>query len=348
SELIIAIIKDAGFSLPDFPKEMKDELFSEKFACPVDNISLPEVEPRIFSFNTPHGACPNCNGLGTVLSVDKELILNNNLTINEGGILPFSNSMLRDSWFSRTLKTFCEENGIPLDQRIEYIPKEKINLLLNGTGDKEYEVVGENRWGNTTVIHEPFRGVLEEVKRRHSETESMFLRGQIEKFMRYEVCNSCKGSRLKKEALSVTIDNKSIMEVSGMAIDTAKKFIDNLEKIFTQREEQIGRLIVKEIKERLGFLIDVGLDYLTLSRGAQTLAGGEAQRIRLASQIGSGLTGVLYVLDEPSIGLHPKDNAKLIKTLKKLRDLGNTVLVVEHDEETMQESDYIFDFGPLA
>ncbi len=347
-ELIVAVINDKSLTLPEFPKEMKDELFSEKFACPVDNISLPEVEPRIFSFNTPHGACPNCNGLGTVLSVDKELVLNENLTINEGGILPFSNNMLRESWFIRTLRIFCEENNIPLDQRIEYIPKEKRDLLLNGTGDKEYEVIGENRWGNTTVIHEPFRGIIAEVKRRHNETESLFLRGQIEKFMRYEICRECKGSRLKKEALSVTIDKKSIIDVSNLPIDASLQFVDNLQNIFTQREEQIGRLIIKEIKERLGFLVNVGLDYLTLSRGAQTLAGGEAQRIRLASQIGSGLTGVLYVLDEPSIGLHPKDNAKLIKTLKRLRDLGNTVLVVEHDQETMEESDMIYDFGPAA
>src|SRR5260221_6545201 len=199
-----------------------------------------------------------------------------------------------------------------------------------------------------TSIHEPFLGIVAEVKRRYSEKESIFLRAQIEKYMRYEICSTCNGSRLKKEALSVTIDGKSIVDASNMPIGKCFVFINDLPNILTDREQQIGKLVLKEIKERLNFLVDVGLDYLTLSRGAQTLAGGEAQRIRLASQIGSGLTGVLYVLDEPSIGLHPKDNAKLIKTLKKLRDLGNTVLVVEHDKETMEQSDLIIDFGPAA
>ncbi len=347
-ELIVGVIKDPGFSLPDSPQELEDELFSEKFACPVDNISLPEIEPRIFSFNTPHGACPNCNGLGTILTVDPELVLNPNLSINEGGILPFSTTFTHDTWFSRTMKTFAEENSISLSTRIAELPKEKIELLLYGTGDKEYEVVGENRWGRLTSISEPFRGIVDEVKNRYQDTESIFLKGQIEKYMRYEVCSVCNGSRLKKEALSVTIDGKSIVNVCDMAILHTLSFIDNLPSLLSDREQTVGKLILKEIKERLTFLVDVGLDYLSLSRGAQTLAGGEAQRIRLASQIGSGLTGVLYVLDEPSIGLHPKDNSKLIMTLKKLRDLGNTVLVVEHDQETMEESDFILDFGPAA
>lgn len=347
-ELIVAIINDAGFSLPEIPQKMQDELFSEKFACPVDNISLPEVEPRMFSFNTPHGACPTCNGLGTILTVDPELILNPNLSINEGGILPFSTTFTHDTWFTRTMKTFAAENKISLTEHIDNLSEEKKNLILYGTGDTQYEVVGENRWGRVTSIFEPFRGVIEEVKKRHQETESMFLKGQIEKFMRYEVCNTCHGSRLKPEALSVTIYGKSIVDVSDMAIAHTLKFIDMLPAILSEREQQVGKLVLKEIRERLNFLVDVGLDYLTLSRGAATLAGGEAQRIRLASQIGSGLTGVMYVLDEPSIGLHPKDNSKLIKTLKRLRDLGNTVIVVEHDQETMEESDMIIDFGPAA
>jgi len=347
-EVIIGVIEDKGFSIPEFPEKITDELFSEKFACPIDNLSLPEIEPRIFSFNTPHGACPNCNGLGTVLTVDSELVLNPNLSISEGGILPFSTTFTHDTWFTRTMKVFSEENGISLTLPIEKLPEEKKNLLLYGTGEREYEVRGENRWGRMTTISEPFLGIVEEVKRRHLETESLFLRSQIEKFMRYEMCPVCKGSRLKKEALSVTIDGKSIQEVSSLAIGITLIFMNSLPTILSQREQEIAKLILKEIRERLTFLIDVGLDYLTLSRGANTLAGGEAQRIRLASQIGSGLTGVLYVLDEPSIGLHPKDNSKLIKTLKKLRDLGNTVLVVEHDQETMEESDFILDFGPAA
>ena len=347
-ELILSVIKDTGFSLPEKPKKMEDELFSEKFACPVCNISIHEVEPRIFSFNTPHGACPNCNGLGTVLTVDKDLIFNNNLSISEGGILPFPNIYYQDTWFSRTFITFCQESGIPLTERFLEIPKEKKELLINGTGDEEYEVKGRNRWGRSTIIHESFKGLLSEIKQKYQSTESQLIKTQIERFMRYEVCPKCRGARLKSEALSVTIDGKSIVDVSSMAISDSFNFINTLSAKISQREEEIGKLIIKEIKERLSFLINVGLDYLTLSRGANSLAGGEAQRIRLASQIGSGLTGVLYVLDEPSIGLHPKDNGKLISTLKKLRELGNTVIVVEHDQKTMEESDFILDFGPGA
>lgn len=347
-ELIISVIKDQGFDMPEKPKKMEDEFFSEKFACPVCNIFLSEVEPRIFSFNTPHGACPTCNGLGTMLSVDKDLIFNDNLTIGEGGIMPFSTTLSHDTWFTRTFRTFCEENNIPLNIKLGEIPKEKKDLLLNGTGEKIYHVKGENRWGRKTTITEQFKGVLFDLKQKYQATESMFLRAQIEKYMRYEVCSECNGARLKKEALSITVNNKSIVEVSDMSIANSYEFISLLPNVITDREKEISKLVLKEIKQRLSFLLDVGLDYLTLSRGAQTLAGGEAQRIRLASQIGSGLTGVLYVLDEPSIGLHQRDNQKLIDTLKKLRDLGNTVLVVEHDEETMEQSDYIVDFGPGA
>ena len=347
-ELIISVIKDSGFEIPEKPKKMRDELFSEKFACPINGISLPEIEPRIFSFNTPHGACPVCNGLGTILTVDKELVFNDNLTINEGGILPYSTTFSHDTWFTRTFRTFANENNIPLATRLGQISDVQKELILNGTGNKEYYVEGENRWGRETAIQEPFKGILHDLKQKYQSTESIFMKAQIEKFMRYEICNDCNGARLKKEALSITIDGKSIVAVSDMPILAVFDFIKNIELQSSLREKEIGKLIIKEIKQRLMFLIDVGLDYLTLSRGAQTLAGGEAQRIRLASQIGSGLTGVLYVLDEPSIGLHQKDNKKLIDTLKKLRDLGNTVLVVEHDEETMEESDYIVDFGPGA
>ncbi len=347
-ELIISLIKDQGFEIPDKPKKMEDEFFSEKFACPVCSIFLPEVEPRIFSFNTPHGACSVCNGLGTRLSVDKDLLFNDNLTIGEGGIMPFSTTLSHDTWFTRTFKIFCSENNIPLNVKLAEVSKETKELLLNGTGDKIYRVKGENRWGKQTAISEPFKGVLYDLKQKYQSTESIFLRAQIERYMRYEVCEECNGARLKKEALSITINSKSIVAVSDMPISDSFTFISDLSSVITDREREIGKLILKEIKQRLSFLLDVGLDYLTLSRGAQTLAGGEAQRIRLASQIGSGLTGVLYVLDEPSIGLHQRDNQKLIDTLKKLRDLGNTVLVVEHDEETIKQSDFIVDFGPGA
>ncbi len=347
-EMIVSIIKDASFTLPDKPKEMDDQLFSEKFACPVCNISLPEIEPRIFSFNTPHGACPACAGLGRVLNADPELIFNDILSINEGGIVPFFNVTTNDTWFSRTFKTFAEENDIPTNKRMSELTQEQRDLLLFGTGEKEYHVRGENRFGRKTTISEPYRGIAAELKKKYNESESQFLKSQIDKFMRYEVCSSCKGGRLKREALSITLSDKSITDVSTMSIENTLVFIQNLPDQISDREQKIGNMILREIRERLKFLVDVGLDYLTLARTASTLSGGEAQRIRLASQIGSGLTGVLYVLDEPSIGLHQRDNSKLIDTMKKLRDLGNTVLVVEHDQDTMEASDYLFDFGPGA
>lgn len=347
-ELIVAIIKDSGFSIPLKPKKMLDCFFSEKFACPTCGISLPEIEPRIFSFNTPHGACELCNGLGIILTVDRDLVLNNNLSINEGGILPFATQIEGDTWFSRTFRTFCKKNGISQSERISNLDESKKQLLLHGTGDKEYIVEGENRWGVHTQIHEPFKGIVGELKNRYQGTESMFLKSRIERFMRYEKCSDCNGARLKKQALSVTINKKSIVDVCNISISATLEFIGKLDSILSKKELEIGNIIIKEINQRLSFLIDVGLDYLTLSRSADTLAGGEAQRIRLASQIGSGLTGVLYVLDEPSIGLHQKDNKKLIGTLKKLKNLGNTVLVVEHDKETMENSDFLIDFGPGA
>jgi len=347
-EMLVAKVLDSGFDLPPKPKKMEDVLFSEKFACPVDGISMSEVEPRIFSFNTPHGACPTCNGLGTVLTVDRDLVFNDNLSINEGGISPFPNLMTHDTWFSRTFKTFADKNGISLKTRFSELSKRDKELILNGTGDTEYVVKGENRWGRNTEIHEAFKGLMHELRDRYQNSDSMIVRSQIEKFMRYEICQTCKGSRLKNEALSVTILGKSIVEVCDMSISGTLDFFKNGKAQLSDREQEIGKIILKEIQTRLTFLVDVGLEYLTLSRGANTLSGGEAQRIRLASQIGSGLTGVLYVLDEPSIGLHQRDNKKLIETLKKLKELGNTVLVVEHDEETMKASDYILDFGPGA
>lgn len=347
-EITVSVVKDAGFTIPEKPRKMEDHFFSEKFACPVCNIFIPEIEPRIFSFNTPHGACPTCTGLGNVLTIDKDLVFNDNLSIAEGGILPFINVLTQDTWFSRTFKVFCGENQIPLRERLGKISQEKKDLLIKGTGERKYIVEGDNRWGRSTVINETFKGIVNELKSKYQSTESSFLKSQIERYMRYEVCPECNGGRLKKQALSITIDEKSIVDVSEVSIKETFDFIDSLYSKISAREQQISRLILKEIRERLSFLLDVGLDYLTLARGANTLAGGEAQRIRLASQIGSGLTGVLYVLDEPSIGLHQRDNKKLIETLKKLRDLGNTVLVVEHDEETMENSDYIVDFGPGA
>jgi excinuclease ABC subunit A len=235
-----------------------------------------------------------------------------------------------------------------MDQRIGTLTQEQKHLVLFGTGKKKYLVEGENRLGRETVIEESFRGIAQELKRRYNESDSQFVKTQIDKFMRFEVCPDCHGGRLKKEALSITLNDKSIIDVATMPIDRALTFINQLPESLSAREQEIAKMILREIKERLTFLVNVGLEYLTLQRTASTLSGGEAQRIRLASQIGSGLTGVLYVLDEPSIGLHQRDNTKLIETLKKLRDLGNTVLVVEHDQDTMEASDYLFDFGPGA
>jgi excinuclease ABC subunit A len=348
--VIVAQVLDSGFEMPEYPKKFIDHFFSERFACPVDNIQLPEIEPRTFSFNSPQGACPTCSGLGKILKVDPNLVFAPEISITEGGILPFATMFEHDTWFSRLFLTVCDEHGIDPKTPIKYLTQSERNLLLNGTGEKVYRVTGTNRFGRETAIWEPFRGVVNELERRYQETESDYVRGEVEKYMRENVCPECKGARLKKEALGITIDGLSIAKVTSFSITKASEWISSLptNPSVSQREKEIGKLIIKEIAGRLGFLKSVGLEYLTLNREAGTLSGGEAQRIRLASQIGSGLTGVLYVLDEPTIGLHQKDNQKLIDTLKKLRDLGNTVVVVEHDAEMMRQADYLVDFGPGA
>ncbi|MDP3888533.1 MAG: excinuclease ABC subunit UvrA, partial [bacterium] len=345
--LIFSKIEDAGFEIPDQPKKIKDHLFSQKFACPLDNISLPELEPRSFSFNSPHGACPTCSGIGTLLKVDLELVINPRLSISEGGILPFSKMLEQDTWYCRLFKKMAQEYGINLRVPISSLSAEQKKILLNGSGDRIFRVEGLNRFGKLTHIDEEFKGVILELEKRYQETESDFVRTEIEKYMREEICPTCLGARLKKEVLGVTVLGNNIVEASRLPINMCYEWVTSLNSI-SEREKTISAPIVKEIKSRLTFLISIGLDYLTLERSATTLAGGEAQRIRLASQIGSGLSGVLYVLDEPSIGLHPRDNHRLIETLKELRDLGNTVIVVEHDRETMEAADLIFDFGPGA
>ena len=348
--VIIAKILDSGFDLPDYPKKFEDHLFSETFACPVDNISLPEIEPRNFSFNSPHGACETCLGLGKVLKVNQNAIISPTLSILEGGVLPFSTIFEHDTWFSRLLLQVCEEHNIDPHKPINQLTNNSINLILNGTGEQVYKVKGTNRFGKQTTIWGVFPGIVGELEKRHKQTESDYIKWGIEKYMLETPCEACLGSRLKKQALGVTIEGKNIAQICDYSITNLLNWVKNLHtnKIISAREIEIGKLVIKEIITRLTFLVDVGLDYLTISRSAGTLAGGEAQRIRLASQIGSGLTGVLYVLDEPTIGLHPRDNKRLIETLKKLRDLGNTVVVVEHDREVMQSADYIFDFGPTA
>lgn len=349
--VVVGHVQDKALEFPPIPKVIEDHLFSEKFACPFDNIQIPEIEPRTFSFNSPHGACPSCNGIGKKKKVNHELVFSPKLSITEGAILPFATMFEHDTWYSRLVLAVCYENGIDVKRPLYKMPQEHLSILLSGTGDKVYTVEGSNRQGRFTKIHEPFTGIIKELEKRYSETESDWVRAEVEKYMRETVCEECHGTRLKKEALGVTIDGLSIAEVTSFHIDEARKWLERLvEKTgpLTQRERDIVTMVLREIITRLTFLISVGIEYLTLDREAGTLSGGEAQRIRLASQIGSGLTGVLYVLDEPTIGLHPRDNEKLIETLKRLRDLGNTVVVVEHDEETIRAADHVVDFGPAA
>ncbi len=346
--VIFGQVLDKDFTLPPNPKEFKDHLFSEKFACPIDNISLPEIEPRSFSFNSPHGACPSCTGLGKILKVEPGLVFSPELTINEGGILPFANMLEHDSWYGRLILRVCEVKKINPRTLIKNLSDKEKEILLYGTGREEYKVEGTNRFGRQTAIWQRFEGVANNLERRYQETESDWAREEIKKYMRERVCPECQGSRLKKEVLSITINNLSIADVTAYSVVKMVDWVESLPEFINSREKEIAELIIKEIKGRIKFLLNVGLEYLTLNRVAGSLSGGEAQRIRLASQIGSGLSGVLYVLDEPTIGLHPRDDYKLIGTLKKLRDLGNTVVVVEHDESMMKESDYIVDFGPGA
>jgi len=348
--IVVSQILDKSFEMPEYPKEFKDHLYSEAFACPVDNIELPEIEPRTFSFNSPHGACEECSGIGRILKVNEDMVFSPELSVREGGIIPFSSIFEHDTWFSRLLITVCEEHGIDASAPISKLTADQKQVLLHGTGSKAYRVHGKNRQGNDTSILEEFHGVTAELERRHRDSESDYVKTAIEKYMIEKPCPECKGRRLKPEALAITIEGKSIADVTDMSILHSENWISDLGKpnVLSNREVQIGTLVLKEIRERLGFLVDVGLDYITLSRAADTLSGGEAQRIRLASQIGSGLTGVLYVLDEPTIGLHPRDNLRLIETLKRMRELGNTVVVVEHDRDVMLAADYVFDFGPGA
>lgn len=350
--VIAGEIHDKSFSLPDKPSSVHDHIFSEKFSCPVCNISLPEIEPRSFSFNSPHGACPTCTGIGSILTVDPELVLNLDLSITEGGVLPFAKTFFHDTWYSRVVTAVAEKHGMNIRLPLKTFTKKQRDILLYGTGDEIHHVKGKNRFGEETAINETFSGFIPELMKRHAESESDFLRTEIEKYMRTEVCSACQGKRLKKESLTITIDKHSIADVTDMSITDAYAWTQSIAKtenaVLSQTEARIAGPILKEVLARLGFLLSVGLEYLSLSRGATTLAGGEAQRIRLASQIGSGLTGVLYVLDEPSIGLHPRDNHRLVKTLVSLRDLGNSVIVVEHDREMIEAGDYIVDFGPGA
>lgn len=316
--------------------------YSLRYACPLHpEINIPELEPRLFSFNAPIGACPVCTGLGVRQEIDPSLVLNTNLTIAEGGIRPY-NRLGYESWYRKRLEAVAQEHGFSLRVPIKNLSKEQIELILYGTGNKTYNVTTGTGYTYDTV----FEGVIPNLERRYRETESEFIRKDIERFMREIPCHACKGRRLKPEVLAVTVADKNIMEVSDLPVDQAVDYFANIK--LPDEKMLIARPIIKEILARLDFLHDVGLNYLALGRAANTLSGGESQRIRLATQIGSGLQGVLYVLDEPSIGLHQRDNNRLLDTLRHLRDLGNTVLVVEHDEDTMRQADYLIDVGPGA
>lgn len=320
-------------------------LFSEKHACPYCGFSIGELEPRLFSFNSPFGACPDCDGLGVKLEVDLDLVIpNDELTLKEHAIAPWEPQS--SQYYPRLLEAVCRHYGIPMDVPVKELPKEQLAKILYGSGGEPIYFRYTNDFGQVREQYIAFEGVVRNIERRYRETSSDYIREQMEKYMAEQPCPTCQGYRLKKESLAVLIGGKHIGEVTAMSVTEALAFFDGLE--LTEKEAQIARLILREIRDRLGFLQNVGLDYLTLSRSAGTLSGGEAQRIRLATQIGSRLTGVLYVLDEPSIGLHQRDNDRLIATLKSMRDLGNTLIVVEHDEDTMLAADYLIDIGPGA
>lgn len=327
-------------------KDEKDEiLFSSNFACPDGHTNLPELNPRNFSFNSPHGACSDCTGLGTRLEIAPELVIPNmKLTLAEGAIRPWSKTTSRLSWYSKVLEALAKEYGFSTNAQVRDLPKKFLDAILYGTGEKKVRIEDESGYERFTT----FEGVIPNLERKYKETDSDYMRGEIEQYMRVQKCPTCHGKRLKPEFLAVTIEGQSIVDVSTLAIDEAIEFTEGLPKKLSEKDMKIAHQIFKEIVARLKFLQDVGLNYLTLDRSADTLSGGEAQRIRLATQIGSGLTGVLYILDEPSIGLHQRDNDRLLKTLKNLRDLGNTVIVVEHDEDTIWESDWMVDIGPGA
>jgi len=320
-------------------------LFSEHLACPFCGFSIDKMEPRMFSFNSPFGACPECDGLGTKLEVDVELVIPNwELSLKEHAIAPWE--PVSSQYYPQLLEAVCNHFGIDMDIPVKDIPKHQMDKILYGSGDESIYFRYENDFGQIREGNIQFEGVIPNVERRYKETSSDYIREQMEKYMATQACPKCKGYRLKEETLAVKINHKHIGEVTELSIENADHFFNTLE--LTEKERKIANLILREIKERLGFLVNVGLEYLTLSRAAGTLSGGEAQRIRLATQIGSRLTGVLYILDEPSIGLHQRDNDRLISTLKNMRDIGNTLIVVEHDEDTMLAADYLIDIGPGA
>lgn len=328
--------------------DKEDLVFSERFACPECGISFEELTPRMFSFNSPYGACPECAGLGSKEEIDPELVLDLDKSIMEGALIPWRRSFdgTRSDFFAKRVVKVCERFGIDINVPVRSLPPEHLDILLYGVGNERFKFGYHNFAGDWVLREAGYDGLIPYLERKYNEVRTQGVRDEIEDFITTRTCPSCKGARLRPESLAVTVGGKSIMEITALSCKDARDFFHNLQ--LTERERAIAAQILKEIRERLGFLVNVGLDYLTLDRSAGTLAGGEAQRIRLATQIGSSLVGVLYILDEPSIGLHQRDNNRLISTLKSLRDLGNTVIVVEHDEETIRSADHIIDVGPGA
>lgn len=319
-------------------------MFSEKFSCIDCGISMEELAPRMFSFNSPFGACPGCEGLGTKQEIDPDLILDMDLSIDEGGLIPWRNSKSR--WRNAILQSVCDKYGINTEIPLKDLPGDHLDILVHGLGSELISFYYTNNAGRERMYEAPFEGLIGSLERRYLESGSEWVKQDVEQYMSINTCQECKGRRLRPEVLGVTVGDKNIMDVTEFSIQECLDFFESLQ--LTPREELIARQIVKEIRERLAFLVNVGLDYLALSRASATLSGGEAQRIRLATQVGSRLMGVLYILDEPSIGLHQRDNGKLLDSLKELRNLGNTLIVVEHDEETMAAADWIIDMGPGA
>ena len=337
---IIIVNIEVDNKLDENKIKSKDIFYSQNFACPDCDINLEEISPRSFSFNNPYGACPECSGLGIKQRVDPDLLIpNKKLSINEGAVLPWQKIIMGHGWNYRILVEVAKENNIDLDVPVEKLQEKDLNIILYGTQDRLYKI------GRFSL---PYEGVINNLERRYRETDSEYSKLDIEKYMITEICSLCNGKKLKKEFLGVLVRDKNIIEVTDMHIDDSIVFFENLLLTLTDKEKQIVEKIVKEILVRLKFLQNLGLGYLSLSRNSQTLSGGESQRIRLATQIGSSLSGVIYVLDEPTIGLHKRDNDRLIDSLIKLKNLGNTILVVEHDEDVMQRSDYIIDIGPGA
>ena len=325
--------------------------FSEHLACPEHNISIPEIEPRTFSFNTPHGACPDCQGLGTKLEIDPDRIIpDRERSFNDGAVisLEWGGPKEEGGYYWQALQAAARAYKIDLDKPVKDLTEQQLKIILYGTGDKQVQMVYQNSNGNEFKFTRAFEGVITNLERRYRDTNSEYIRAKISEFMSNKPCPTCNGKRLRPEAIAVTVDEANIIDVTGWPVIRTQEWATKLGKKLTARQKTISERILKEVTERLNFLVNVGLDYLTLNRSAATLSGGEAQRIRLATQVGSRLVGVLYVLDEPSIGLHPRDNNRLLETLKGLRDLGNTVLVVEHDDETIRTADWIVDLGPAA